>query len=83
MNPGDMPAFQNVMTMAHEALKASTANLKHMVVFSDGDPDSTPSDALMQSIVGRPHHHQHGHDRRPCRTECHDRHGAEGARSLL
>ena len=51
MNPGDMPAFQNVMTMAHNALKASTANLKHMVVFSDGDP-SEPTDAQMQSIVG-------------------------------
>jgi hypothetical protein len=26
--------FQNVMAMAHQGLKASTANLKHMVVFS-------------------------------------------------
>ncbi|MFN0066946.1 MAG: VWA domain-containing protein [Limisphaerales bacterium] len=51
MNPGDMPAFQNVMTLAHGALQQSTANLKHMVVFSDGDP-AAPSDALMQQIVG-------------------------------
>jgi len=51
MNPGDMPAFQNVMSMAHQALKSSTANLKHMVVFSDGDP-SEPGDSLMTSIVG-------------------------------
>ncbi len=50
MNPGDMPAFGNVMSMAHQALKTSTANLKHMVVFSDGDPGE-PSDALMKSIV--------------------------------
>ncbi|MGE3309687.1 MAG: VWA domain-containing protein [Limisphaerales bacterium] len=51
MNPGDMPAFGNVMSMAHDALKASTANLKHMVVFSDGDPGE-PSDALMAEIIG-------------------------------
>lgn len=51
MNPGDMPAFQNVMTMAHQALQKSTANLKHMVVFSDGDP-SAPSDALVKAITG-------------------------------
>jgi uncharacterized membrane protein len=50
MNPGDMPSFQNVMTMAHQALKQSTANLKHMIVFSDGDP-AAPTPALMQGIV--------------------------------
>lgn len=51
MNPGDMPAFQNVMSLAHGALRASTANLKHLVVFSDGDP-AAPDDALLQSILG-------------------------------
>jgi len=51
MNPGDMPAFGNVMSMAHDGLKASTANLKHMVVFSDGDP-SQPTDTQMRAIVG-------------------------------
>ncbi|MBI3882372.1 MAG: VWA domain-containing protein [Verrucomicrobia bacterium] len=51
MNPGDMPSFQNVMTMAHDALKKSTANLKHMVVFSDGDP-TAPSQAQLQGIIG-------------------------------
>jgi uncharacterized membrane protein len=51
MNQGDLPSFQNVMTMAHTGLKESTANLKHMIVFSDGDP-APPSDALMQAIVG-------------------------------
>ncbi len=51
MNQGDLPSFQNVMTMAYEGLKASTANLKHMVIFSDGDPGA-PSQQLMQSIVG-------------------------------
>ncbi len=56
MNQGDLPSFQNVMTMAYQGdttsrgLKQSTANLKHMIIFSDGDP-APPSDALMQSIV--------------------------------
>lgn len=51
MNPGDMPSFVKVMTMAHEALSESTANLKHMIVFSDGDPNAPPPE-LMQAIVG-------------------------------
>jgi uncharacterized membrane protein len=51
MNQGDLPSFQNVMSMAHEGLKKSVANLKHMLVFSDGDPGA-PSQQLMQSIVG-------------------------------
>ena len=51
MNQGDLPSFQGVMTLAYEGLKKSTANLKHMIVFSDGDP-GPPSDALMKSIVG-------------------------------
>jgi uncharacterized membrane protein len=51
MNQGDLPTFQGVMTMAYEGLKKSTANLKHIVVFSDGDPGA-PSAQLMQDIVG-------------------------------
>lgn len=51
MNPGDMGDFSVPMEMAHKALKASTANLKHMVVFSDGDPNA-PTPAQMQAIVG-------------------------------
>lgn len=51
MNPGDMGDFSAPMEMAHKALKASTANLKHMVVFSDGDPNA-PTPAQMQAIVG-------------------------------
>ena len=50
MNQGDLPSFQNVMTMAYEGLKKSTANLKHIIVFSDGDP-GPPLDELMESIV--------------------------------
>ncbi|MCU0789099.1 MAG: VWA domain-containing protein, partial [Verrucomicrobia bacterium] len=50
MNQGDLGSFQGVMTQAYEALKKSRANLKHIIVFSDGDP-GPPSDALMSDIV--------------------------------
>ena len=50
MNQGDLPSFQNVMSLAHQGLKTSGANLKHMILFSDGDPGA-PSDALMSDIV--------------------------------
>jgi uncharacterized membrane protein len=50
MNQGDLPTFQKVMEMGYEGLKKSTANMKHMIVFSDGDPGA-PSDALMKSMV--------------------------------
>ncbi|MDB6020251.1 MAG: putative rane protein, partial [Pedosphaera sp.] len=51
MNQGDLPGFEGVMGLAHEGLKKSTANLKHIIVFSDGDPGA-PSAGLMQAIVG-------------------------------
>jgi uncharacterized membrane protein len=50
MNQGDLPSFQNVMSMAHQGLKESHGNLKHMIVFSDGDP-AAPSQSLMDQIV--------------------------------
>jgi uncharacterized membrane protein len=50
MNQGDMPSFQGPMEKAHESLKKSTANLKHMIVFSDGDPQA-PDAKLMQQII--------------------------------
>jgi uncharacterized membrane protein len=50
MNQGDLGSFENILGMAHQALKASKSNLKHIIVFSDGDP-SPPSDELMNSIV--------------------------------
>ncbi|MBI3417420.1 MAG: VWA domain-containing protein [Verrucomicrobia bacterium] len=50
MNQGDLPTFQGVLAKAQAGLQKSTANLKHIIVFSDGDP-SPPSPALMQSIV--------------------------------
>jgi uncharacterized membrane protein len=50
MNPGDMGSFINVMQMAHTALKKSNSSLKHMVVFSDGDP-TAPSAKEIADIV--------------------------------
>ena len=50
MNQGDLGSFQGVLEQAYEALKKSTANLKHIIVFSDGDPAS-PTAQLMQNIV--------------------------------
>ncbi|EEF57278.1 VWA domain-containing protein [Pedosphaera parvula] len=50
MNQGDLPSFQGVMTLAHEGLKKSHSNLKHIIVFSDGDPNA-PSPSLMNDIV--------------------------------
>ncbi|MCX6893871.1 MAG: VWA domain-containing protein [Verrucomicrobia bacterium] len=50
MNQGDLGSFQGVLEQAHDALKKSTANLKHIIVFSDGDP-AAPTPQLMQSMV--------------------------------
>jgi Ca-activated chloride channel family protein len=50
MNQGDLGSFQNILQMSHDALLNSHANLKHIIVFSDGDPGA-PSQALMQQIV--------------------------------
>jgi uncharacterized membrane protein len=50
MNQGDLGSFQNILELGHTALKKSTANLKHIIVFSDGDP-GPPSLQTMQSIV--------------------------------
>ncbi len=50
MQQGDLPGFQGVMKMAYDGLKGSKGNLKHMIVFSDGDPQA-PSQSLMNDIV--------------------------------
>jgi uncharacterized membrane protein len=52
MNQGDLPSFQNLMQMGHDSLAKSTANLKHMIVFSDGDPNA-PTDQLMKDLTDR------------------------------
>ena len=51
MNQGDLSSFQGVLQLAHTALQKSTANLKHIIVFSDGDPQA-PALGLMQAIAG-------------------------------
>ena len=49
MNQGDLPSFQNVMTIGYQGLKESSASIRHMILFSDGDP-AAPSDELMASM---------------------------------
>jgi Ca-activated chloride channel homolog len=44
--PADMPYFGGTMTMAFNALKASDAAQKHVIVISDGDP-SPPTPQLL------------------------------------
>src|SRR5882724_1484055 len=51
MSQGDLGSFQHILELAHGALKQSTSNLKHIILFSDGDPGA-PSTQLMQAIVG-------------------------------
>jgi uncharacterized membrane protein len=50
MNQGDLGSFQNILQESHNALAKSTSNLKHIIVFSDGDPGA-PSAELMAKIV--------------------------------
>src|SRR6185436_6044261 len=49
MNQGDLGDFQGVMSRAYEALKKSSASLKHIIVFSDGDP-APPQQSLMNDM---------------------------------
>ena len=50
MNQGDLGSFQGVLEEAHKALKKSKASLKHVIVFSDGDP-AKPTPELMAQMV--------------------------------
>lgn len=50
MNQGDLQDFEDILGQARQALEKSDAHLKHMVVFSDGDP-GRPSEKLMQDVV--------------------------------
>jgi Ca-activated chloride channel family protein len=50
MNPGDMPSFQAPMEAAYASLLKSTASLKHLIVFSDGDPGA-PTKSLVNDII--------------------------------
>lgn len=46
MNQGDLPSFRGLVAMAHQSLAASSANIKHIIVFSDGDPTPPTLDAM-------------------------------------
>jgi len=46
---GDMPDFDTTLRMAYESLKECPANVKHIVIMSDGDP-SRPTQSLVQTI---------------------------------
>lgn len=50
MSQGDLGSFQNILGLARDGLRKSKSNLKHIIVFSDGDPGA-PSAEMMQSIV--------------------------------
>ncbi|MDA0752565.1 MAG: VWA domain-containing protein, partial [Verrucomicrobia bacterium] len=50
MNQGDLPSFQGIVEKGYEGLKKSNAHIKHMILFSDGDPGA-PSKALMDNMV--------------------------------
>lgn len=50
IQPGDMPSFDTTLEMAWQALSASTASVKHIVIISDGDPQ-TPNQALARKLV--------------------------------
>ncbi len=47
---GDMPSFQNILTLAVQGLIANDAAAKHCIVISDGDP-SPPTPALLQQAM--------------------------------
>ncbi len=47
---GDMPSFASTMEMALQALEASDAAMKHMIIISDGDPQP-PTPALVNRFV--------------------------------
>jgi len=47
---GDMPSFENTMKMGLDALKASDAATKHMIIISDGDP-APPTPELVKQFI--------------------------------
>ncbi len=51
--PEDMPAFDNIMTMAHTALKNSDASTKHAIIISDGDPQPPTPQLLQQYLADK------------------------------
>jgi uncharacterized membrane protein len=50
LQPGDMPSFDAIVRLAYDGLRGVNAQVKHIVILSDGDP-SPPTDALMKACV--------------------------------
>lgn len=48
--PGDMPSFGPTLQLAHDALVACDAMVKHVIVISDGDP-ARPTPALIKAMA--------------------------------
>ncbi len=48
--PEDMPAFHNILTMAHKGLMEVDAATRHCIIISDGDPQP-PTDALLKQMT--------------------------------
>jgi len=47
---GDMPSFDNTLQKAYDSLVEVEANVKHIVILSDGDP-AQPSQGLVDDII--------------------------------
>ena len=52
MTPMDMPSFDTIMQKAYVGLLNTNASLKHIVIFSDGDP-SPPARTLINRMVAQ------------------------------
>ena len=50
MAPGDMPDFDPSMVMAQKALAKTDAQVRHMIIISDGDP-SPPTNATLRALA--------------------------------
>ncbi|OGV75032.1 MAG: hypothetical protein A3K19_14795 [Lentisphaerae bacterium RIFOXYB12_FULL_65_16] len=48
---GDMPSFVRTMRMGLDALKASDAAAKHMIIISDGDPSPPPPEMVNEFVT--------------------------------
>jgi uncharacterized membrane protein len=50
LQPGDMPSFDAIVRLAYDGLRPLDAQVKHIIVLSDGDP-APPTNELMQACV--------------------------------
>ncbi len=52
LNPGDLPDFQPILSMAYHGLVGVEAAVRHMIVISDGDPQAAAPE-LLDTLVKR------------------------------